>query len=99
MHRQSNRDGCRCDEAARMRLHGKRPAHSRRSEQERFEMSGPCWPRFCGTKKGPPRRAAQVREETPKVGGNTARTAGRCCTAQVMLQCTMMEVGRWSQGR
>src|SRR3954470_10727515 len=31
--------------------------------------------------KEPPRRAAQVREETPKVGGNTERHV-RCCTAQ-----------------
>jgi len=32
-------------------------------------------------KKRPPRRAAQVREETPKEGCNTERHA-RCCTAQ-----------------
>src|SRR3954447_15614331 len=61
MHRQSNRVGCCSDAAARMRLHGKRPAHSRRSEQERFEMSGPCWPHFCGTKKRPPLRLNALR--------------------------------------
>ena len=48
------------------------------------------WP----PKKGPLRRAAQVREETPKVGGNTERDV-RCCTAQFMLRCTIMLVRKW----